>query len=782
METLKGLWATYLGIIEIPLRMFAGPEGVAPGVRTVYDIVATFIVLSIVYSVFRALRAALRWTLKGDSLLERSDMDAVVSKDPATLHALTSSRNLKAHVKPLIKSRQYGEAAEVYAQANRPAEAAKWYAKAKQRRKAAEHYAKAGETVKAAKLLMKEGDFATAGEFYKEKGKHLKAAKAFEKAGDLPQAAAEFALGGKVAEGAKRFGAYFDEARDSAEEQFEAAKHCYEMLKDPSVTKTLGDEQRQKLTAAVAQRFEYAKQYLEAAEMYKSIGELGRAGETYVLAGRLQEAAECFKAAGKTKEANRVGGRFYELKGRFREAGMAYQAGEEYKRAGECFVKAGESVRAAECFERAGENYRAGLGYGKASRFEDAIRVLQKVKEDHPQYNQARGLLGRCFYELHDYAHCAATLDNHLTGKRVESGNAEYFYMLALALEQLGRLDESRELLYKLRSVDVNYRDVNDRISNISSRISMRESGTLQPGAVQEPHAARPQNSQKMELVENSIGKRYVLEKELGRGGMGEVYLAKDTQLDRAVAIKFLGSLIDNSQDYRDRFLREAKAAARITHPNIVAIYDVNASEGKTFIAMEYVEGTNLHGYVDHKGKLTPREAVNIIGQACSALQAIHDAGIVHRDLKPDNILLSKGGVAKLTDFGLAKAEDHRLTRAGTILGTPSYMAPEQVRGEDVGPTADIYAIGLVLHEALTGETVFEDGDVLERQVHENPPPPSMKNDAVSSELDAVVLKCLAKDPAERYQSAKELVQALRSLPQPQGQSQAAPTQERQAN
>jgi len=256
----------------------------------------------------------------------------------------------------------------------------------------------------------------------------------------------------------------------------------------------------------------------------------------------------------------------------------------------------------------------------------------------------------------------------------------------------------------------------------------------------------------------------YTIVEQLGRGGMGVVYLARDKQLDRPVALKFLGSLVDGSEEYRKRFEREARAAAKVNHPNIISIYDISSEQGKAYIAMEYVEGPNLHRYIAQKGALPAREAVNLIRQACSALQAVHEAGVVHRDIKPDNILVAKGGLAKLTDFGLAKGDGTRLTAANAVLGTPSYMAPEQVMGKEADARSDIYSLGLVLYEALTGKTAFLGKNVLERQKSEMPPAPGTIADAIPGPLDALVMKCIAKDPVQRYQSAGDLLNALKEV------------------
>ena len=211
--------------------------------------------------------------------------------------------------------------------------------------------------------------------------------------------------------------------------------------------------------------------------------------------------------------------------------------------------------------------------------------------------------------------------------------------------------------------------------------------------------------------------------------------------------------------------MREARTAAKISHPNNIAIYKICAGVGKAYIAMEYVDGPSLNKYLSSKGGLKPKETINAIVQACSALAAIHEAGIVHRDIKPDNILIAKGGLIKLTDFGLAKVEDSRMTRTGVVMGTPSYMAPEQVLGKDADARSDIYSMGLVIYECLTGETVFIGQDVLERQLNELPSPPSKTVEGISPELDAVVMKCIAKDPGERYQTVRDLIAGLRAAP-----------------
>ena len=761
----------YRFYLEIPLRWLLKtvdlhvPEYVYP----IYDVLVSILLLLWFAGFIGRMRRRIGLLMRRNPILDADELKAYASASPDVSRTLLSPENLADKITALKRAKSFAELGELFASLNKHKDAAAYYKKAGKLREAAGELAKLGQSVKAAKLLVKAGEFTTAGGYYAEAAKFKDAAAAYSRGGDIANAALNFGKAGQFMQAVTAYSEYFQNARDTLELQMLHANTCLDLLESPPGRANIRGDQRQQILSLLAQRFQQAQRYDIAARLFVESGDQARGGDVYLLAGNLQEAARCMKNAGKEKEANAIVGRHYESQSKFREAGLAYAASGDYLRAGECYARASEAVRAAECFEKAGEFYRAGLAYAHATQFQESIRVLQRIRENDKVFDQSRALLGRCFYELHDFAHCAAALDNHLTGKRVDSANIEYFYMLALACEQLGDLKKSQDILYKIGSVNQDFRDVSSRLSNIVSRMSIqgaRGASTTADGTIISPvgGANAPAVGQVMNTVESSLGGRYRLEKELGRGGMGVVYLARDVQLDRPVALKFLGSLIDNSDEFRQRFVREAKAAAKISHPNIISIYDISASVGKAYIAMEFVDGPNLHRYTQQKGKIDPREAVNIIAQACSALSAIHEAGITHRDIKPDNILIGKGGLVKLTDFGLAKADDFRITQAGTVMGTPSYMSPEQVLGKDSDARSDIYALGLVLHETLTGKTVFRDGNVLERQVSEVPQPPSATAATVPAEVDAIVMKCIEKRPEDRYQTARELWTDLRKI------------------
>ena len=265
--------------------------------------------------------------------------------------------------------------------------------------------------------------------------------------------------------------------------------------------------------------------------------------------------------------------------------------------------------------------------------------------------------------------------------------------------------------------------------------------------------------------AETLAGGRYRVERTLGRGGMALVVLARDEELDRPVAIKLLAEQLALDAGLRERFLREARHAAALAHPNVVQVFDAGEDEGRPYIVMECVEGETLADVLARRHRLPWREAVGLALQVCAGLQHAHDAGLVHRDVKPQNLLLRADGTLKLVDFGIARAaEATRLTQAGTILGTAAYLSPEQATGEEVTPAADVYSLGAVLYELLTGRTPYTFESLAElayRQSHEPIPPIGELAPDVPTAVEDVVMRCLARNPAYRPGSAAELARTL---------------------
>ena len=267
---------------------------------------------------------------------------------------------------------------------------------------------------------------------------------------------------------------------------------------------------------------------------------------------------------------------------------------------------------------------------------------------------------------------------------------------------------------------------------------------------------------------------RYNIERVLGKGAMGVVYEGVDPRLGRRVAIKTILKANldeDTGKDFAMRFVREAQAVARLNHPNIVQVYDFGEEQDIAYIVMEFIRGKELKTFFDANERFDLKEAVRIMAELCDALDFAHQAGIVHRDIKPANVMLDAQGRTKLTDFGVARVQDNdktsvEKTQAGTMVGTPAYMSPEQITGGNVDKRTDVFSAGIILYQFLTGEKPFTGSGawtIAKKIIQEDPPLPSSLNNAITPIFDAVVNKALAKNVDERFQSAKDLGAALRA-------------------
>ena len=271
------------------------------------------------------------------------------------------------------------------------------------------------------------------------------------------------------------------------------------------------------------------------------------------------------------------------------------------------------------------------------------------------------------------------------------------------------------------------------------------------------------------------VGGRYQLEKPIGAGGMAKVWLAHDRLLDRQVAVKILAERYASDPDFVERFRREASAAAGLSHPNIVTVFDRGEAEGSYYIVMEHLPGPDLKAVIRQRGALAPRQAVDAALQVLAALSAAHRRNVIHRDIKPQNVLIAEDGHLKVTDFGIARAgDDAGMTDVGSVIGTAQYLSPEQARGEDVTTASDCYSVGIVLYELLTGRVPF-DGEkpvaIAMRQINEVPVAPRVHVPQIPPQLNDIVMKALEKRPGSRYRTAEEFTDALLAvrptLPEP---------------
>src|SRR5258708_1324707 len=299
-------------------------------------------------------------------------------------------------------------------------------------------------------------------------------------------------------------------------------------------------------------------------------------------------------------------------------------------------------------------------------------------------------------------------------------------------------------------------------------------------GKNRQPHGMRESgmnDKESSQMIGKTVG-HYRITAKLGAGGMGEVFLAEDTRLERKAAIKFLPAEMAADAERRQRFLNEARAASALNHPHVCTVYDVGETpDGLPFIAMEFVEGQSLDVVLKH-GPLEMARIAEIAVQVADALDAAHNRRIVHRDIKPGNISLNERGQVKVLDFGLAKrmptgtdghglTQDFQQTQQGQVVGTPCYMSPEQALGKDLDHRSDLFSVGVVLYELATGQRPFTGpsfSEIVDKIVHAQPPAIARLNYDVPPELERITLKCLQKQPDRRYQSAQELMGDLRNL------------------
>src|SRR5947208_9544184 len=261
-------------------------------------------------------------------------------------------------------------------------------------------------------------------------------------------------------------------------------------------------------------------------------------------------------------------------------------------------------------------------------------------------------------------------------------------------------------------------------------------------------------------LINTLFDGRYRILRKLGTGGMANVYLAEDEVLGRRVAIKILDDRHAGDDQFVERFRREAKNAASLSHPNIVSIYDRGEAEGTYYIAMEYLDGRSLKELIVARGPAPIHLAVDYARQILAAIRFAHRHGIVHRDIKPHNILIDGEGRLKVTDFGIARSGPSQMTEAGSIIGTAQYLSPEQARGAPVDQRSDLYSVGAVLYELLTGNVPFTGSTPLEiamKHLSQIPEPPSRLRPEIPPDLDRIVVRALAKNPDERYPTAQEM-------------------------
>jgi tRNA A-37 threonylcarbamoyl transferase component Bud32 len=476
---------------------------------------------------------------------------------------------------------------------------------------------------------------------------------------------------------------------------------------------------------AAARHYESAGMRREAAELWQSLCQFERAATLFEQSGEDERAAENYRSAGKLLRA-----------------GDAYARADAYDSAVECFQRAGDVPRWIEALEKQGELFAAAqvaLERGERSR---GLQCLFKVPPLDPSYPEAVALLIEQHARENTLELAAHKIDELCGTGRDAELPLDRIDLLARLLEEGGAPERALTLLERLRDRgEATLPGVATRVENLRKRRS-RDS-------------ALPDGPSASSVFSSEF--RYEILEELGRGGMGIVFKARDRRLGRVVALKRLPDNLRNHPKAVELFLREARAAAALNHPNIVTLFDAG-QEGETYyITMELLQGMPLNKILRQRQRLAPAHVAKLGGQVATGLHYAHEQGIVHRDIKTANLFFTESKLVKIMDFGLAKMVEE-VRRATTVIGgTPYYMAPEQSAGDAVDHRADLYALGVTFFELLTGSVPFREGDVAFHHRHTPPPDPRELVPDLPAAFAELVLHMLAKRPEERAASAQEV-------------------------
>jgi serine/threonine-protein kinase len=681
-----------------------------------------------------------------------------------------------------LKAGDYKKAAEVYTTAGKPGkaaplfeergnnlEAARLYSLAQQWDKAAALFVKSGYPLRAAEAFEKKGDFMLAAESYEkhfmenvtfsttysgappasEMRNALKAGQLYEKAG-APERAREIYLRGSFFKQAAAVCAGLKQFDKAAEyllraEDLGGAADAYEKGGDAVKAANYRGEVAFKAgkLADAAAFFRKGQDYQRSAELFEQVGKLEEAGAAY-------EEAESFAAAGSV----------YLRAGRKDKAAACYERAGDYETSAKLYEESGNGGKAAELFDKAGLTFKGGVSAAAAGHTQKAIALLQRVAPTDEHFAAATEKLAELFVLSGMTPLAIERLEKALAGKPPSPENLNLYYWLGRAHEAAHALSQSIAVYKRILAEDLEYRDVIARMRALEAGKPLPQQSLPQPSVpppTPSPGAAVAGVPGAIGELKGRVGK-YEIRRSLGRGAMGMVYLAYDTVLERDVALKLMVASIAHDPDLKMRFEREAKAVAKLNHPNIVTVHDLGYHEGSPFIAMELLHGNDLLTLVRQKqGAPTLDRRVTILVQVLAALSAAHEAGIVHRDIKPANIFVTRDGVTKLMDFGVARLMTAQVTDTGAVVGTADYMSPEQVRGAKVDARSDVFSVGSVFFELVTGRRPF---------TAENLPATFYKIDNQEPDFAAVprgehyqplvpiLKKALAKDLAGRYQTA----------------------------
>jgi len=712
---------------------------------------------------------ALDMYIKAGAWLKAADLALGLGRRDRAASLLERAGRYLDAAKILEEIRQFEPAAKLFERAGRPSQAAQLYERT-------------GNLEAAARAYTVAGDYARAGELFVRKHDRKRGAELMLRAFDEDKATLK--TGGVNPDHRKQVEAIGQRAAEllTAVNRLSDAYIVYRELDDVKgaadvlvrqgnheeaarLYRDHGDAKRAaELLAQAGNESEASK---ARAEHFAEEGDYRSAGKEYLAAGVHREAAEMFDLAGEVlaaADASMQAGdygqaaEFFQRGGNLRQAAKAYVRAHNTSKAAELYQRLGDTKRLIETLIAAERYYEAALHLIREKRLEPADKLLARVPDGHADARRAKAARADLALRRKDHTQARKLYAEALKGTKVNASTLEPYYRLGTLLEQAGEDRAAAKVWRQIARYDPQFRDVQERYERLQAKTAPKQAATPES----ETEGATPTSGSSKQRK-----RRYVILEEIGRGGMGVVYKAMDKTLDRVVALKVLPSDLQRNESVVKNFFREAKAAAAMTHPNIVVVYDAGEEDGVYYIAMEYIDGPTLKQLLRERGPLSPEMVIVVAANVLKGLAYAHSQKIIHRDIKPSNLMwLARDKNVKITDFGLAKVIQEVANFQTVVGGTPHYMSPEQILGEQIDPRADLYSLGATLYELATGSVPFRKGDVGYHHIHTPAPDPRSVRADLHPALADMLLKCLEKEPDRRYASADELLQALAGIRQ----------------
>lgn len=776
------------------------------------------VLIGVIYVFYRFLMSS-----KGEWIRKKIPFLGNVQTSREVKNLLNQGEYSKAGEK-LIELGELDQAAEVFQEGKLYSRAGDIYANKKNLQKAVLLYEKGGDLKKVAEIYMKtrsfdkleelyqrNGKLYDLGEIYQEAKKHERAAELFAKINEYFKAAENYLALGDDLKTAEMIEKYFYQIWKAETPDMSSAPS--KKVADIALKAGLLFEKAKKWDRAI-DLYKRINNKQKIAQALSQKGDLAGAASLAEESGDFKLASELFKKTNNAQESARLEGEHLFQQGELLNAIEKFKEAHDYSRCADLYSDLQEYRQAAEMHELAGQHYlagkifmdekeflRAGENFEKAQYIDDALVAYKEGKFEHkildlldrtaqyyemadyfmskklpeqalaaaekipstdPKYRFGLYIRGRLAYDTGNYDKAqklfeeSLSLTDHITSRDL---NTLQYFALTEQYQNAGDFKSLEIIESKMaeNKVDAGAMDKAEKIRQMIldksvSRVSQSRAVPIRSGGHTATHT-----------LPTSFGgeRRYEVIKEIGRGGMGVVYLAKDSKLDREVALKILPTSIKSNDRVIQTFIREAKSAAALNHPNIITVFDTGIQDGDYYISMEFIDGKTLKRILKKKGKFAYPVVLELLKQLLSALEYAHSKNVVHRDLTTSNIMWTKQKLIKIMDFGLAKVIHNLQSEQSIIGGTPSFMSPEQTLGKPADHRTDIYSLGICIFEMCLGTLPFSKGDLGYHHLHTPPPIPKEIDPTIPEALNDVILKCMQKKPEDRFQSVAEIVGAL---------------------